>query len=84
MIATISYLIPIYTLSKCPGSYRILRRELKLNSKIAAGKYQKKKNSEGAKQNYVYKMQKFHKTSCYFGENPKRREIFHYLTQMDS
>ena len=29
-------------LSKCPDGYPILHRELKLNSKISAGKYKKK------------------------------------------
>ena len=31
-----------YTLPKCPGGHQILHRELKLNSKISAAKYEKK------------------------------------------
>ena len=51
----------IYTLFRCPGEHPILHQDLKLNSKISAGKY-KKKNSPrlndfplGDKPNFFWK-----------------------------
>ena len=65
-----------HTLSKCPGGYSILHRGFKLNSKISAGKYKKIKftgagwfSTGELSKNYVKKMEKFHKTCCYFGQN---------------
>ena len=66
------------TLSKCPGGHPILHRVLKLNSKISAGKYNKNKFTEASwfstgelSKDFVLKLQRFHKTCCYFGQNPK-------------
>ena len=59
--------------SKCPSGYSLLRRELKLNSKIAA-RICKKVKFAGVSWFFTVelskvmfkKMQRFHKTRCYF------------------
>ena len=69
-----------YTLSKCPGDHRIPYRGLKPNSKSSAGKYEKNKSNglicfslEELSKSYVQKMQRFSKTYCYYGQNPKHK-----------